>query len=250
VRRGRAASSYLYRKVLPELAARGLRGVAFDYPGLGFADRPESFDYSWTGLGRWSLEAIDALGLDRYHVIVHDIGGPAGLEVVAAAPERVLSLTILNSPVCVSTFVKPWVMRPFEKPVLGELWLASMLPPLFVQLMYLIGVQDRAGVPAAELVPYVRLLKREDGGKAFLKIMRSFEPTPEKETRYVGAIQRLKVPVQFVWGDRDPALKLDVHGLPAQRATGVKTFHRVPAKHFLQEDRAPAIAAHVATLVG
>jgi pimeloyl-ACP methyl ester carboxylesterase len=43
------ASCFLYRKVLRELAARGLRGVAFDLPGLGLADRPAAFDYTWTG---------------------------------------------------------------------------------------------------------------------------------------------------------------------------------------------------------
>jgi haloalkane dehalogenase len=37
---GVPASSFLYRKVLSELAARGLRGIAFDLPGLGLADRP------------------------------------------------------------------------------------------------------------------------------------------------------------------------------------------------------------------
>ena len=37
---GVPASSFLYRKVLRELAARGLRGIAFDLPGLGLADRP------------------------------------------------------------------------------------------------------------------------------------------------------------------------------------------------------------------
>jgi len=50
---GVPTSSFLYRKVLDGLAARGLRGVAFDLPGLGLADRPESFDYTWTVLGRY-----------------------------------------------------------------------------------------------------------------------------------------------------------------------------------------------------
>jgi len=38
---GVPASSFLYRKVLGELSARGLRGIAFDLPGLGLAARPE-----------------------------------------------------------------------------------------------------------------------------------------------------------------------------------------------------------------
>ena len=49
---GVPASSFLYRKLIVELAARGLRGIAFDLPGLGLADRPAAFDYTWTGLGR------------------------------------------------------------------------------------------------------------------------------------------------------------------------------------------------------
>ncbi|MGH2983224.1 MAG: alpha/beta fold hydrolase [Solirubrobacterales bacterium] len=46
---GIPVSSFLYRKVLPLLAERGLRGVAFDLPGLGLAEKPREFDYSWSG---------------------------------------------------------------------------------------------------------------------------------------------------------------------------------------------------------
>ena len=63
-----------------ELAARALRGIAFDLPRLGLADRPAAFDYTWTGLGRFCAAAVDALGLDRFHLVVHDIGGPAGFD--------------------------------------------------------------------------------------------------------------------------------------------------------------------------
>jgi len=48
--------------------------VAFDFPGLGLADRPEAFDYSWSGLLGWTNGAIDARGLDRFHLVVHDVG--------------------------------------------------------------------------------------------------------------------------------------------------------------------------------
>lgn len=84
---GVRASSFLYRKVLAELAARGLRGVAFDLPGLGLADRPADFDYSWTGLGGSCAQAVNTLGLERFHLVVHDIGGPVGFELAAAMPE-------------------------------------------------------------------------------------------------------------------------------------------------------------------
>jgi haloalkane dehalogenase len=245
---GVPSSCFLYRKVAAELAARGLRGIAFDLPGLGLADRPDAYDYSWSGLGRFCVAAVDALGLDRFHLVVHDIGGPVGFELAAAMPERVRSLTVLNTLVDVDGFRRPWSMQPFAMRGLGRVWVGSMTKPLFAQLMYLQGVQDRAATPRDELYAYVDLLKREDGGRAFLKIMRGFERTAEKQRLYRGVLGDGRYPVQVVWGANDPALKLSDHGERARRAAGLDRIHTVPAKHFLQEDQAPAVAAHVAAL--
>jgi pimeloyl-ACP methyl ester carboxylesterase len=71
--------------------------VAFDLPGLGLADRPPDFDYSWTGLGRLCTAAVQELGLDRLHLVVHDIGGRSGFELAAALPDRIACLTVLNT---------------------------------------------------------------------------------------------------------------------------------------------------------
>lgn len=32
---------------------------------------------------------MDAMKIERFHLVVHDIGGPVGFEVAAYAPERV-----------------------------------------------------------------------------------------------------------------------------------------------------------------
>jgi len=243
---GVPTSSFLYRKVLDELAARDLRGVAFDLPGLGLADRPENFDYTWTGLGGYCTTAIDALELERFHLVVHDLGGPVGFELAAAAPDRVKSLTVLNTLVDVDTFKRPWSMEPFARRGIGEVYLRALSKPAFRLLMGLQGVADRSAVPNAELDAYVDLLKREDGGRAFLKIMRGFERTAVKRDLYRAVLASDRYPVQVIWGTRDPALKVDVHGEAARRAAGVDTIHRLPGKHFLQEDQAPAIADLVA----
>ncbi len=245
---GVPASCFLYRKLVPALAERGLRGVAFDLPGLGLADRPTEFDYSWTGLGRFSTDAIGALGIDRFHLVIHDIGGPVGLEVAAALPEKILSLTVLNTLIKVESFVEPWVMRPFAVPFVGKLWLISLVKPVFRQLMAWQGINDFRSVPAAEIDAYVDLLKRKDGGRAFLRIMRSYETTAAKETLYLDTLRKRAYPAQVIWGERDPALKMARYGKEARHAVGVETIHTVPGKHFLQEDNAAAIADRIAEL--
>ena len=104
---GVPTSSFLYRKVIPRLADQGIRAVALDFPGLGLADRPRDFDYSWGGLASWLGEAVDALELERVHLVVHDIAGPIGGEWAVANPDRVLSLTALNTDLAPATFTPP-----------------------------------------------------------------------------------------------------------------------------------------------
>jgi haloalkane dehalogenase len=244
---GVPASSFLYRKVLPQLAARGCRGIAFDLPGLGLADRPEGFDYTWSGLAGWTLGALDALGLERFHLVVHDIGGPIGFDVVARAPERVASLTALNTLVRVASFKRPWTMEPFARRGIGELYLRTLRPFAFERLMRMQGVATP--VPSPELRAYVPLLKREDGGRAFLRIMRGFERTEQFEGRILDALARRAFPAQVLWGEDDPALRVDRHGEHARQALGVDTITRLAGKHFVQEDAPEAIAEHVSRLV-
>jgi haloalkane dehalogenase len=246
---GVPSSSYLYRKVLPEVSACGLRAVAFDFPGLGLADRPEEFDYSWSGLASWTGSAIDALKVERCHLVVHDIGGPIGFEWAIRHPDRVASLTALNTFVDVGSFQRPWSMHPFSIRGVGEIYLRTMTRFALVQLFYLQGVEDRSAAPKEEVGAYYDLLKRGDGGRAFLRIMRGFELTAEKERFYREGLSRRPYPAQVVWGRRDPALG-EKRRLAVQAFLGVEEPNLLDAKHFLQEDQAPAVAAAIAELAG
>jgi pimeloyl-ACP methyl ester carboxylesterase len=234
--------------VLGEPAERGLRAVVFDLPGLGLGERPARYDYSWSGLGRFAVAAAEQLQLERFHLVVHDIGGPVGFELASAVPERVASLTILNTMIDVTEFAPPWSMRPFRMRVLGHIWLAGMTAPLFRFLMGLQGIGDRTQVTKPELDAYLRLMKLADGGRAFLRIMRSTETTPTKQALYREAVSGTRYPVQVIWAANDPALKLASYGEQARAAAGLESVQRLPGKHFFQEDQAPAIAARIAEL--
>ena len=79
--------------------------------------------------------------------------------------------------------------------------------------------------------------------------MRGFELTRAKRDQYVGVLGSGSFPIQVIWGDRDPALRIAKHGEAARRAAGVPEIIRLPGKHFLQEDQAPAIADQIARFV-
>jgi haloalkane dehalogenase len=244
---GVPTSSFLYRKVIPALAQQGLRGVAFDLPGLGLADRPERFDYSWSGLAWWLGEAIDALGIDRCHLVVHDIGGPIGCEWAVRNADRVISLTALNTLLGVAGFRRPWVMQPFSIRGVGELWLACLRPLPMSELFYTQGIADRSATPRREVYAHYYLLKRVDGGRAFLRIMRGYELTEAKQRFLWEGLAQRPYPARIVWGERDPALGLDELRV-VQEALEVPDPILLPAKHFLQEDQPVAIANAIADL--
>jgi haloalkane dehalogenase len=201
---GVPTSGFLYRKLLPELASRGLEGVTLDLPGLGLADRPADFDYSWSGFATWYLKAIGAAGIENFHLVVHDIGGPIGFDVIRRVPDRIKSLTVLNTLVDVSQFRRPWVMEPFAWPVVGRLWLQSARTPMFYVLNRTFGSRN---INKAESAAYGQLLLGPDGGRAFLRIMRSFERTAAFEHGIKAALKARKFPAQIIWDKDDPALK-------------------------------------------
>ena len=239
---GMWGSSFGFARLLDQLADRGFRGLAWDLPGFGLADRPAGYDYSWTGLGRFAVAAVDALGLDRFHLVVHDIGGPVGFELAWARPHQVASLTILNTMIDVTGFRPPWAMRPFRRRGLGEVWLAGLTRPAVRHLLRRQGIRDTAMVSDAELDAYLALMKGDDRARGFLAAMRSTEPTAAKQARYRAAAGSNRYPVQVIWGQDDPALPLHTYGEQARAAAGLPSIHALPAKHFLQQDQAPAIA--------
>jgi haloalkane dehalogenase len=241
---GIPVSSFLYRKVLPLLADRGLRGVAFDLPGLGLADKPARFDYSWSGLGRWTGEAIDALGLEQCHLVLHDVGGPIGLEWALRNRDRVSSVTVLDTLIDVAHFRRVWTMDLAAPPVIGPLWVATMRPPVARWLFYMQGIADRSSTPAHEVDAHFALVHRDGGGRSFRQIVRGFELTEAKERFYVDGLRDAGWPATILWGARDPALGPD-HMRAIEEALGLQATV-IPAKHFLQEDQAEAVADEIA----
>ena len=71
--------------------------------------------------------------------------------------------------------------------------------------------------------------------------MQGFELTRAKRDLYVGVLRSRAFPVQIIWGRRTRP-QGHTFGEIARRAAGVDHIHRLPGKHFLQEDQSPALA--------
>ncbi len=93
-------SATMWEPVLPVLAARGYRAIALDIPGSGNSSLPAE-QPSGAKFGEYLAQAVDALGLDRFHVLGHHLGASFGAQMIAQIDqERVLSFSAYGWPAC------------------------------------------------------------------------------------------------------------------------------------------------------
>ena len=88
----------------------GNRAIALDMPGFGRSDKPLDASYSFRFFDRVLSGFLDAVGIERIGLAVHDLGGPVGLYWASQHPERVSRVALLNTVV----FARPsWAVIAF-----------------------------------------------------------------------------------------------------------------------------------------
>ena len=86
---GEPSWSYLYRKMIPPLAAAGHRVIAPDLVGFGRSDKPaKRTDRSYQNHVDWMMQFVTDLDLKNVTLFCQDWGSLIGLRVVTGAPDR------------------------------------------------------------------------------------------------------------------------------------------------------------------
>lgn len=93
---GNASSATYWEEIMLKLPA-SFRGIAPDLRGYG--DTEDKLIDATRGCGDWVddlLALADALGLEKFHVAGHSMGGAIIFSLVGAAPARILSATLVD----------------------------------------------------------------------------------------------------------------------------------------------------------
>ncbi len=95
---GFPSSSHMYRDLIPLLADR-FRVIAPDYIGFGHSEAPtvDQFDYTFDRLAAHTQALLDRLEVTDAIYYMQDYGGPIGLRLATAHPERVRGLVVQNA---------------------------------------------------------------------------------------------------------------------------------------------------------
>ena len=85
-----------WRLVISELGRR-FRVIAPDMVGFGYTERPEGIDYSLDTWCRHALDLLDALDIEKAHLVGNSFGGGLALALATRHPERVGRLVLMGS---------------------------------------------------------------------------------------------------------------------------------------------------------
>ena len=90
-----AGNSTHWSKQLEHLR-RTRRAVALDLRGHGRSERPRNGDYTIAGMAGDVAAVVDTLGLDKFVLVGHSMGGGVALEYAGAHPDRVAGLVLVD----------------------------------------------------------------------------------------------------------------------------------------------------------
>src|SRR5690242_7241451 len=80
-----------------ERLAGQYRIIAPDLRGFGDSDKPYS-GYEPKTIAQDMLELLEIEGIEKFHILSHDLGGPSSVAVAYMAGDRALSLATIETP--------------------------------------------------------------------------------------------------------------------------------------------------------
>ena len=175
------------------------RALAPDMPGFGQADKPGDFDYTVEGYARYLEALLQAEGVQRVHLVLHDFGGPWGLSWAAQHADRVASITLMNVGL-MPGYRWHYMARIWRTPILGELFMATTNRPGFKLSM-------KQGNPRGLPDAYVEEMYRNFDKKtraAVLKLYRNTSDVSALSERIAQVLAPRRIPALVVWGEADP----------------------------------------------
>ncbi len=93
---GKNFSGFYFKTLIDHFKSQGLRVIVPDQIGFGKSTKPLSYQYSFHALGTNTLAMLDALGVTKFKLLGHSMGGMLATRIALMAPKRVSELALVN----------------------------------------------------------------------------------------------------------------------------------------------------------
>jgi pimeloyl-ACP methyl ester carboxylesterase len=216
---------------LPTVAALApkFRTIAVDLLGFGDSDKPLGASYNSEFQARGVAELLDALELERAHLIGHSMGGRIALELGFEHPRRTIGL-VLMTPAMAWLGERRWA--PYVRWIRPELGLIQIAPrPVVEAVMRRLVPGADSPWGASAIDEFVRTYTTARGRAAFYAAARNiYLDEPHGERGFWTKLGRLAPESLFIWGRHDRLVptgfvKHVEQALPAARHVEIECGH-------------------------
>ncbi|MFL5955170.1 MAG: alpha/beta fold hydrolase [Gaiellaceae bacterium] len=227
-------SSHVWRKQIPALVGAGFRAIAPDLRGYGESDKPQEVDaYRMTTSAADVVAILDALGIERAHVVGHDWGAGLAWVVAGLHPDRVEKLVAMSvghpdaQEPTVEQREKSWYMLWFQFEGLAE----EVIPRDDWKLLREWTRGD------GDVERYIADLSRPGAMTAALNWYRA-NVLPQRELVPKRAFPQVAAPTMGLWSSGDHYLLEAPIKASGQHVAGGWRYERIDgASHWLQLDQ-------------
>jgi pimeloyl-ACP methyl ester carboxylesterase len=189
---------------LPTLSALAdsHRVIAMDFPGFGDSTKPIAAPYNAAYFARSAFRALDALDMDRAHIVGNSMGGRVAIEAGLMDPSRVEKIVLL-SPALAWLRDRRWTA--IVKALRPELGLLQLAPRQAVEgIVRRIVPGGRDGWSAAGVDEFLRAYFDPRGRAAFYAAARAiYLDEPHGDDGFWTRLAELSPDAMFVWGKQD-----------------------------------------------
>jgi haloalkane dehalogenase len=238
---GNPTWSFLYRKIIKAVNGQ-CRSIVPDYPGFGFSQHPPDYGYTPMEHARWIRALIDAIGLDRYVLIVQDWGGPIGLSIAVDQPDKVAGIVLCNS----------WCWPPFANALLFSYIMGGPLGKylhlhhnFFARVMVPLGIYHRRAKTRSILKAYTDPFPTPESRIGTYVFPRQIRKASDWLKGIEGRLTVLRAkPVEMVWAKKDPAFGKEAYIKKWKTHFPDAPVDRIEdASHYIQEDAPERVAS-------
>jgi pimeloyl-ACP methyl ester carboxylesterase len=192
---GSLGSLYEWEGWVAELKER-YRVISVDLPGHGLTGAWSRGDYSIEAYADFIEVLADTLGLERFAIAGHSMGGAVAWSFAATRPERVSQLILVDASAYPREGEASWRTRLARAPVIGDA--AIYFKPEWLVRRALEEIYADPTMVTPERMRRFSELQRFPGDrKATLQRIRNQEPLDPTP------LKRLDVPTLIIWGAQD-----------------------------------------------
>jgi pimeloyl-ACP methyl ester carboxylesterase len=245
---GFAASSFMYRNLIPLLADR-YHVIAPDLPGFGFTEVPDGKHYRYTfdNLARTIDAFADTIGLKRYAIEVFDYGAPVGWRLAVAHPERITAIITQNGNAYEEGLSTGWnpIQTYWKEPTAANrAAIRDLLTPASIKWQYTHGAPDVTKVAPETYTLDSALLARPGIDEIQLDLFLDYANNVRRYPEFQAYFRKWHPPLLAVWGKSDPFF-LPPGAEAFKRDIPDAEVHFYDAGHFALETSGPEIGAEI-----